>query len=490
MTTSLILPAVILLPFVGGLAAFFMGRREGWPLGTFSLGITAGAFVLAIRVAGLVTRTDALMYQVGSIPLSADRMTALLLLVFSGLFVVIMLFAQGLIDHEIRSKVVPHYYGVCLILLAALMGVTLSQDLFTMYLFLEVVAVCAGALVAAKGDKPALEAALRYLLMSMLGSAMLIMGLAGLYMSTGSFNLAVLAQTVPQAVSGHSLATMAGIALVFVGIAVKAALFPLHSWLPHAHGSAATPSSVVISALLVKVNIVFLFKFMIQVLQAGFIHQLPLRPILLALSVGAILGGSLMALKQTDIKRMLAYSTVAQVGYIFLGLGIMNETALLGTLYHVLNHAVVKGMLVLAAGSIMKLTGRRRIADFAGVGRRFPLPMVAFTVGALSMVGVPPLSGFASKWYLGIGALEEGQPVLLAVLLVSSVLNALYYLPVVVAAFFRSDENIEQHMELPLGAKVSMVALAAACLLLGLFSHAAVGYIQPAVHRLFLGGGA
>ncbi len=197
-----------------------------------------------------------------------------------------------------------------------------------------------------------------------------------------------------------------------------------------------------------------------------------------------------MALKQTDIKRMLAYSTVAQVGYIFLGLGIMNETALLGTLYHVLNHAVVKGMLVLAAGSIMKLTGRRRIADFAGVGRRFPLPMVAFTVGALSMVGVPPLSGFASKWYLGIGALEEGQPVFLAVLLVSSVLNALYYLPVVVAAFFRSDENIEQHMELPLGAKVSMVALAAACLLLGLFSHAAVGYIQPAVHRLFLGGGA
>ena len=154
------------------------------------------------------------MYQVGSIPLSADRMTALLLLVFSGLFVVIMLFAQGLIDHEIRSKVVPHYYGVCLILLAALMGVTLSQDLFTMYLFLEVVAVCAGALVAAKGDKPALEAALRYLLMSMLGSAMLIMGLAGLYMSTGSFNLAVLAQTLPQAVSGHSLATMAGIALV------------------------------------------------------------------------------------------------------------------------------------------------------------------------------------------------------------------------------------------------------------------------------------
>jgi len=487
MTTSLILPALVLLPLLGAAAVLALRRKTEHALGTLVLAVTAVAFALGIRLAGLAARTEAVSWRLGSLFLSADRVTALLILVFSGLFVLIILFARGLIGHEVDEQFVPKYYAACLAMLSALLAAALAQDLFTMYLLLEVVTACAAVLVAAKGDKPAVEAAVRYIMVNMVCSALLLMGTAGVFRTTGCLLLADIARTLPAALEAHTLPVMASLALIVVGAAGKAALFPLHSWLPQAHGSAATPSSVVISGLLVKVNIVFLFKFFTQAVPADLLRWLPVRPILLVMSVGAIIGGSLMALKQTDIKRMLAYSTVAQVGYIFLGFSLMNETAVVGSLFHILNHAVVKGMLVLAAGSIMKLTGRRRIADFAGVGRRFPLPMVVFAVGSLSMVGIPPLSGFVSKWYLGMGALDAHQPLLIAVLLLSSLLNALYYLPVVIGAFFRSGSNIEQHLELTVGAQAAMVMLAVACILLGLFSSSVIGYIQPAVHRLFVG---
>lgn len=489
MTTSLILPALIMLPLVGAVLVFLLGSGENKPVGLFPLGITVVEFILAARLTVLTAQAGRIVQQIGSFALESDAIAVLLILVFSGIFLTIMLFTVNLLQAEISPQIVPHYYGVSLILLAALMAVTMSNDLFNMYIFLEVVSVCAAVLVAAKGDREALAAAARYLLLSMLASALVLMGIAGLYGTTGHTELAKVRQALHGAISSYALPVYASTALLVVGTAVKAALFPLHSWLPYAHGSAATPSSVVISGLLVKVNIVFLLKVLTQVFPMDFTLALPVRPILLVLSTAAILGGSLMALRQTDIKRMLAYSTAAQVGYIFLGLGLMNETALVGSLFHILNHAVVKGMLVLAAGSIMKLTGRRKIADFAGVGRRFPLPMVVFTIGALSMVGIPPLSGFVSKWYLGLGALDGGQPVLVAVLLMSSLLNAFYYLPIVIAAFFRSGTNIEQqHMELPAGAKVSMLVLAAACIVIGLFASRAVEFLEPAVYQLFQGG--
>ncbi|NLM55146.1 MAG: monovalent cation/H+ antiporter subunit D family protein [Firmicutes bacterium] len=490
MTASLIVPLVVVLPLVSALFVFLLRKRHPASSGVLALVTTGVVFILAGRLAALAGQAEVVVFQLEGLSLAVDRIAALLLLVFAGVSFTVLLFAQGLLGLEIAPRIVPRYYGVFLVLLASLMAVTVSDDLFSMYIFLEVVMVCAAVLVAAKGDKDSTQAAVRYLILNMVGSGVLLMGIAGLYVGTGHLQLSRVAEALPQAVSSYSLDILASIAMIMVGTAVKSALFPLHSWLPDAHGSAATPSSVVISGLLVKVNIVFLLKLLTQALPIDFAAQLPLKPILLVMSSAAILGGSLLALKQTDIKRMLAYSTAAQVGYIFLGVGLMNENSLTGSVFHILNHAVVKGMLVLAAGSIMKLTGRRRIADFAGVGRRFPLPMVVFTIGALSMVGVPPLSGFTSKWYLALGALAEGRAVLVGVLLLSSLLNAAYYLPIAIAAFFRSGKDIEQHIELTTGAKVSMLVLAVACVLIGLFSNVTVDFVQPAVHRLFLGGGA
>ncbi|HHT68990.1 MAG TPA: monovalent cation/H+ antiporter subunit D family protein, partial [Firmicutes bacterium] len=192
-----------------------------------------------------------------------------------------------------------------------------------------------------------------------------------------------------------------------------------------------------------------------------------------------------------DIKKMLAYSTVAQIGYVFLGIGLFSEKAMTGAILHVFNHAVMKSMLFLSAGLLIKYSGRRTITDLAGLGRTYPLPMIAFSVGALSMVGVPPLSGFISKWYLGLGALEADQMPFLLVLLISSLLNGFYYMPIVIAGFFRKETVEIQKQNVPLGAQVALIILIAATFFFGLFSNVAVDYITPTVRGLFglFGGG-
>lgn len=482
-----LIQAVLAVPAAGSVLLILLGQQRIAVSRAISVGVTGLMFLLSVRLAAL-TELQGGFVQSAGLALQVDRIGALLLLAFSGVAFAVSLFASQLLEKEINENSVSHYYSVFFLLLAGLMGTATVSDLLGMYLCLEVVMLTAAFLVAAKGDASARQASAKYLVLNLCGSVLLLTGLIGIYRLTGQSNLLKLGKAMPNAVALHSTSMRAFTALVVAGLAVKSALFPLHTWLPDAHGSSATPSSVVISGLLVKSGIVFIIRFMGYVLPMEFIQALPLQEILLLMSGLAILGGSVMALRQTDIKRMLAYSTVAQVGYIFLGLGLMAEKSLIGAVYHILNHAVVKGMLVLAAGSIMKLTGRRRIADFAGVGRRFPLPMAVFTVGALSMIGVPPLSGFVSKWYLGLGALEAGMPVFVVVLLISSVLNALYYLPIVIAAFFRPGSNIEQHMELPVSAKVAMVLLAVACVGLGLAAHIPVEFIRPAVQQFLMGG--
>jgi multicomponent Na+:H+ antiporter subunit D len=261
--------------------------------------------------------------------------------------------------------------------------------------------------------------------------------------------------------------------------------------LPDAHGSAPTSSSAILSGLVVKVYIAVLLKLLYRVFPLDFITTLPLQGSLLVMATLGIFIGSILAIRQKDIKKMLAYSTVAQIGYVFLGIGLFSEKAMVGAIMHVFNHAVMKSMLFLSAGLLIKYSGRRNIADLAGLGRVYPIPMIAFSVGALSMVGVPPLSGFISKWYLGLGALEANQLVFLFVLLLSSLLNGFYYLPIVIAGFFKKETVEIQKKEIPIGAQVSLIILIAATFFFGLFSNVSVDFLTPTVQGFFdvLGGG-
>jgi multicomponent Na+:H+ antiporter subunit D len=317
------------------------------------------------------------------------------------------------------------------------------------------------------------------------------MGIAGLYMVTGYLNLDFLAGALPQAYANYPLTVSMTLGMLTVGIAVKAALFPLHVWLPDAHGSAPTSSSAILSGLVVKVYIAVLLKLLYRVFPLDFLAAMPLQGSLLVMATLGIFIGSIMAIRQRDIKKMLAYSTVAQIGYVFLGIGLFSEKAMVGAIYHVFSHAVMKSMLFLSAGLLIKYSGKRTIDDLSGLGRIYPIPMVAFSVGALSMVGIPPLAGFMSKWYLGWGALEANQLPFLLVLLVSSLLNGFYYLPIVIGGFFKPAAVAIKEEKIPLGAQISLLVLIAATFFFGLFSNIPVNFLTPTVQGIFnaFGGG-
>lgn len=491
MITTHIMPLTILLPLVGAYLILLFGSKYRNLARNVALVTTGVTFVMVCVITYLVASHGKLVYYLGGwvpplgIELVADPISAFLLMTFAGVGLIVLVFAYDMLPREINPKVITRYYALYLVLLGSLLGIVSSNDFFNIYVFLEISSIAAAALVAVNGDKLAMEASIKYLVMSTLGSGTVLMGIASLYMVTGYLNLDFIASSLPAAYTHYPLNILMTLAMLVVGITVKAALFPLHVWLPDAHGSAPTSSSAILSGLVVKVYIAVLLKLLYRVFPLDFVTTLPLQASLLVMATLGIFVGSIMAIRQTDIKKMLAYSTVAQIGYVFLGIGLFAERAMIGAILHVFNHAVMKSMLFLSAGLIIKYSGRRKIADLAGLGRIYPLPMIAFSFGALSMVGIPPFSGFISKWYLGLGALEAGQSFFLIVLLVSSFLNGLYYLPIVVASFFRKETVDVQKQPIPLSAQIALIILSVATIFFGLFSNIPIDYITPAVQGLF-----
>lgn len=491
MITAHIMPLTILLPLVGAYIILLVGSRHKVLARNVALVTTGVTFAMVCFITYLVSAHGTFVYHLGGwapplgIELMADPITAFLLVTFASVAFIVLLFASDVLPGEINPKVITRYYALYLVLLGSLLGIVLSNDFFNIYVFLEISSIAAAALVAVNGDKLAMEASVKYLIMSTLGSGTVLMGIAGLYMVTGYLNLDFIASNLSAAYAGYPLTVLMTLAMLVVGIAVKAALFPLHVWLPDAHGAAPTSSSAILSGLVVKVYIAVLLKLLYRVFPLDFIAALPLQASLLVMATLGIFVGSILAIRQKDIKKMLAYSTVAQIGYVFLGIGLFSEKAMIGAVLHVFNHAVMKSMLFLSAGLLIKYSGRREITDLAGLGRTYPLPMIAFSVGALSMVGIPSFSGFISKWYLGLGALEANQLLFLVVLLVSSLLNAFYYLPIVIAGFFKKGTVEVEKQVIPVGAQISLIFLIAATFFFGLFSNIPVSYIAPTIQGLF-----
>jgi multicomponent Na+:H+ antiporter subunit D len=257
------------------------------------------------------------------------------------------------------------------------------------------------------------------------------------------------------------------VSFVLVGFGVKSALFPLHVWLPDAHSTAPSPASAILSGLAVKGYLICLLKFLYGVFGPTLLQDLAIDRILTLAGAVAIIVGSVLALTQEELKRRLAYSTVAQVGYIFLGLALMNTKALTGALFYLASHAVIKATLFLAAGAMLAATGKKNLRELAGVGRKMPVTMGAFTVGSLGLIGLPLFSGFIGKWYLLLGSLEAGKLLPVAVIIAGSVLCAAYLFPVIRVAYFEAaSENDWRDPGLP--QKIALLLLAAAVVILGI----------------------
>jgi multicomponent Na+:H+ antiporter subunit D len=338
-------------------------------------------------------------------------------------------------------------------------------------------------------DRRALNAAFQYLVMGTIGATFILIGIGFLYMMTGTLNMQDLAARLPEVADTRTV--RAGFAFLTVGIGLKLALFPLHLWLPNAYAYAPSAVTAFLAATATKVAVYALLRFLLEIFGAEFsLHEMPLDLILMVLGLAGILSASLVAVFQQDIKRMLAYSSVAQIGYMVLGISLASTTGITAALLHVFNHALMKGALFLALGAMAYRIGSVTLRDFAGLGRRMPWTMAAIVLGGLSLIGVPPTAGFVSKWYLVLGTLEQGLWPVALLILVGSLLALLYIWKLVEAAYFdEPPADAAPVQEAPLSMLIPVWVLVAANIYFGLHTEVSVGVARQAAAQLMGGAG-
>jgi len=450
---------VILLPVVGTLACFLCPRRSV-PLGL------AAALVVIVCVTGLgwqVVEQGAQRYAIGGwgaplgIDLYADGLSLLMLMVTAVVGLGISVYSISYFEPG-RSA---FFWPLWMFLWAALNALFLSADIFNLYVTLELLGLAAVALVALAGGADALTSAMRYLLVSLLGSLCYLLGVALLYHSFGGVDIAILAQRVEA-----SPAVWAAMGLMSTGLLLKTALFPLHFWLPPAHASAPAPVSALLSALVVKASFYILLRLWLEIFPLSNSAPGQLLGLLGAL---AVLWGGLLALRQTRLKMLIAYSTVAQLGYLFLAFPIATSLAWKGALYLLLSHALAKAAMFMAAGSILYFGKHDRIADLDRVAQRLPLTLAAFGLAGISVMGLPPSGGFIAKWLLLEAAIRTGQWWWAIILILGGLLTAAYVFKVVGYAFTQAEVTHEARA-VPYSMEWAALVLALAALLLGLIA--------------------
>lgn len=450
--------------------------------------------VLGISVSLLVQvlRDGSIRYVLGGWPppwgieYSIDPLSAFVLVLLGGIAAIITPFALRSVERELERGLVHFHYSALLLCLAGLLGMTCTGDVFNLFVFLEISSISAYTLIAMGPDRRALHAAFRYLIMGSVGATFIVIGIGMLYMMTGSLNMADLAELIPPQ---RNRTISVALAFLTVGIGLKLALFPLHLWLPDAYTFAPSAVTAFLAATATKVAVYVLARFLFTVFGMGFTFEvMALDRILIPLCLLGILAGSMRAIHQKNVKRMLAYSSVAQIGYVVLGLSLVSLTGLTAGILHLFNHALMKGSLFLAMGCIMYQVGSVRLDDMRGLGRSMPWTMAAFVIGGLSLIGVPLTVGFISKWYLVLGAVEQGRWIVVGVVLLGSLLAVIYIWRVVEVAYFEEASGDEPVREAPLSLLIPTWALVLANLYFGIDATLTSGIASGAA-RLLMGTG-
>ncbi|MBK7506626.1 MAG: monovalent cation/H+ antiporter subunit D family protein [Bacteroidetes bacterium] len=448
MTLDAALPVLILLTSaVPGLAIFFLGEERHLARATLNLaGAMAKVALLGLVLWG-VFHGHAYETRLPFLPgidfvLRVDA-PALLFGALSGvLWLLTTVYAIAYLEHS------PHrsrFFGFFSLCVTASMGVALAGNLVTFLVFYEFLTLTTWPLVVHRGTPQALAGGRVYLAYTLGGSALLLAGIAWLHAVAGPVEFTE--RGALAAVAGRAPELRAIFALLAAGLGVKAALVPLHGWLPRAMVAPAPVSALLHAVAVVKAGAFGLVRLVYDVFGIEFGEQLGVLAPLAVVAAVTIVWGSLRAVFQDDLKKRLAYSTVSQVSYIVLGTAVVGELSTVGGLVHLVHQGLMKITLFFCAGNLAETLGVHKVSEMGGAGRRMPLTMAAFTVGALGMMGLPPLAGFVSKWYLGVGALQAGQGWVIWVLAASTLLNAAYFLPILRAAWFEPAPAAWPHEE-------------------------------------------
>ena len=496
MTLAAHLPALqVVLPLISAPLAVLLRRRD---LAFWMVTAAAwAAFATAIQLWLQVGAGGTISYHIGNWPppwgieYRVDRLTSFVLLLVSGMAAVVLPYARTSIEREIPQE--SHYlfyamFGLCL---AGLLGITITGDAFNIFVFLEISSLATYVLIALGRDRRALTAAYQYLIMGSIGATFIVIGIGFLYLTTGTLNLADMASRLRGV--ENSRPVLAALAFLTVGISLKLALFPLHQWLPNAYTYAPSPVTAFLAATATKVSVYVLIRFYFSVFGESLVFdRLPLPQIMLGLSLLAMFGASFIAIFQDNLKRLFAYSSVGQIGYITLGLSFDSVNGLTASIVHLFNHGIAKGAIFLLIGGIAvgiatpgAVSPAPTFDRLAGLAKRMPFTCFGIVLGGLSLIGVPGTAGFISKWYLILAALEKGQFWLVGAILLSSLLAVVYVWRFVEVAYFRTPPAGQlARKEAPLSMLIPAWLLIAATIWFGLDTSVTVGSALDAAREL------
>ncbi len=434
--------SIMMLPALAGIAAGAAGLNEKkgqW--------VYAGALLLTdiitliLIIKGGDLRLFGLTDQV-SIAFSVDAAARIFLLAVMILYTAVLFYAFEYMHKEER---IPVFFAFYMISYGAMLGVCMSRNLVTLYLCFEFATLSTVPLVLHEMHKEAVQAGLKYLFYSVGGALMGLLGVFFLtYYGKGDTAFVIGGFLDPAKTAGHEKLLLTVIMISLIGFGTKAGMFPMHGWLPSAHPIAPAPASALLSGIIAKAGIIAVIRLIYFSAGAEFIRGTWVQTAWMILAMVTIFMGSMMAFKEKVMKKRLAYSTVSQLSYIMLGLSFLSPAGIGGAFLHVFAHMASKGCLFLCAGAVINRLGFREVKEYKGLGEVMPVTMFAFFLASMSLVGIPPFGGFASKWYLAAAAIGSGIPgfriAAPVILLVSALLTAGYLFPVMVEAFFPGEE--------------------------------------------------
>jgi multicomponent Na+:H+ antiporter subunit D len=437
------LPALILFSsLLPGLLIFLLGERNH--LLRVLLNLTGAAIKLLL--VGLLIMGVASDKQYESrltllpgmdLVLNADALSVLFVTLSSVLWFVTTIYAVGYLEGS------PHrsrFFGFFSLCVSATMGIAMAGNMLTFLIFYELLTLVTYPLVVHRGTAESLKAGRVYLIYTLAGGALLLLGVAWLRAVAGPLDFTETGVLAARGDLDPIVLSMI-FALLIAGLGVKAALVPFHGWLPKAMVAPAPVSALLHAVAVVKAGAFGIVRVVYDVYGIEFTAQLGLLPALAVVAAITIIYGSIRALYQDELKKRLAYSTVSQVSYIALGAALFGPTASIGGIVHLVHQGIMKITLFFCAGNLAEEQGIHHVHQMNGIARRMPLTMTAFTIASLGMIGVPPLAGFFSKWYLGSGGLEAGHSWVIAVLVLSSLLNAGYFLPILYRAWLLPPDD-------------------------------------------------
>jgi multicomponent Na+:H+ antiporter subunit D len=460
----------------------------------FALLITVLTFLVSYALLQQVLENGTLIYELGDwaapwgIEYRIDYLNSFLLLLVSGMGAIVLVAAQSSIGRELPGNRHMVFYTAYLLCLTGLLGILSTGDAFNVFVFLEISSLASYTLIALGNDRRALTAAYQYLIMGTIGATFIIIGVGLMYMMTGTLNMYDLAQRLPEV--HNSKTVLSAIGFFIVGVCLKLALFPLHLWLPNAYAFAPSVATAFLAATSTKVALYVLIRFIFSVVGVVFVDTvLPLQEIFIVLGVSGIFAASVSAIYQLNIKRLFAYSSVAQIGYMILALAIGTPQGLTAAILHMFNHALMKAALFLAIGGVVYRIGSSQLSHFAGLGKQMPWTMAAIVVGGLSLIGVPLTVGFVSKWYLVVALLEKGWWPLTVLVLLSSLLAVVYVWRIIEWVYFTPPRIIiDDVTDPPLNQLIPIWLLVLANIYYGIDTSLTVGISRKAATLLFSAG--